>query len=578
MVCAPQPLAVEEGVKVLRRGGNAIDAALVVAMVQGVIDPQMCGIGGTGSLHLYSADRGESRLIDFHGRVGSRAAPEMWQELVVAEARSGEGYLIKGHLNDVGYQSVTIPGTVAGLYQALERYGSVSWKEVLQPAIELAAEGFTVTPDLARWFASMSRDGVRVDTLARLCATEESCRIYTHDGEPYQAGEVLAQPDLARTLGRLADEGPEVFYHGELAQVIARDFETNGGLITSDDLESYVARVNLPLEASYRGFTVRSSPAPGGGISVLQQLRILDAYDLSAMGHNSPEYIDLVARTMQAAYTDRANLIGDPAFVDVPVDDLLGEERAGYWRERIDNRAHTSVPRWRVVDTPTTTHVSVVDGGGSCAALTHTLGASSGVITPGLGFTYNNCMNCINPVPGHPDSIAPGKSRLIGLSPTIVYRDEQPVLVLGAPGGTRIMGAVLQTIFNWVDFGMSPLEAVSAPRFDCQGDVIDLEARIPRDVAEGLRRLGHEAARSLHSYDEFFALVHAIEIDRGRGRLRGGADPRRGGVALEAQSKVQSPKSKVENEEGHGRDNQIRGRGRVEEGPRVSQVHIRSHR
>lgn len=531
-IAAPQPLAAEEGVRVLRQGGNAVDAALVAALVQGVIDPHMGGIGGGGSLVVYQASSGECTVIDCHGRAGAGARPDMWQDLVTGEWRGGLGYRLRDAVNDVGYQSITTPGFLAGVQQALERFGSISWKAMLEPAVALAAEGFTVTPDLARWLSSASDDPARVGTPTRLWATAESRRIFTRDGSPLRLGDELIQLDLARTLGRLAEEGADAFYHGEIAAIMAGDLEANGALVTADDLANYVARINLPVEARYRGLVVRSSPPPAGGVTLLQLLTILEAYDLPTLGHNTPTYVDLVARAMQATFTDRAMLVGDPLFVDVPVQALLSAERAEQWRTRIDARETITVPRWRPAEAPTTTHVTAVDDAGTCATFSHTLGASSGVVTPGLGFTYNNCMNGMDPIPGRPNSIAPGKSRLTGMCPTVVFRDGRPILALGGPGGTRAISAVLQTILNWADFGMSPVEAVSAPRFHCHGEVVDLEARIPRDVVQELQRRGHEVERSLHSYDAFFGLVHAVELDHAAGRPRPAADPRAGGAAL----------------------------------------------
>jgi len=233
---------------------------------------------------------------------------------------------------------------------------------------------------------------------------------------------------------------------------------------------------------------------------------------------------------MQWAYRDWANHLADPEFADVPVDRLTSKARAEEVRRAIDRGERFTVPRWRANETGTT-HLSVVDQWGNAVALTHSLGSSAGVVTDGLGFQYNNCMNCFNPVPGHPNAIAPGKARVTGLTPTIVLKDNTPVLVLGAPGGTRITTGVFQTILNVLDFGMTATEAVSAPRFDCQGPIIDVEARISERACAGLRRRGHEVQKTPAAYWGF-PLVHAIRVDPGSGALDGGADPRGEGMAL----------------------------------------------
>jgi gamma-glutamyltranspeptidase/glutathione hydrolase len=265
-------------------------------------------------------------------------------------------------------------------------------------------------------------------------------------------------------------------------------------------------------------------------MTLLEMLNIVEGYDLRDFGFNSEAYIDLLARTMQWAYRDWANYLADPEFADVPVAHLTSKDYAAEARRAIDRGEHFSVPRWRAAERGTT-HLSVVDQWGNVVALTHSLGDSSGVVTTGLGFQYNNYMKCFNPIPGHPNSIVPGKARVSGLCPTIILKDGKPVLVVGAPGGTRITTGVFQTILNVLDFGMSATEAVSVPRFDCQGPSISVEARIPGTVCDGLRRRGHGIEQSLASYWPNPRL-HIICIDPATGALEGGADPRDEGMAL----------------------------------------------
>jgi gamma-glutamyltranspeptidase/glutathione hydrolase len=338
------------------------------------------------------------------------------------------------------------------------------------------------------------------------------------------------QRDYARTLERLAAVGPADFYRGQIAHAMAADITRHGGFVTFEDLAAYTPRLQAPLRGTYRGYTVFTDPPPSGGMTLLEMLNIVEGYDLPGLGFNSEPYIDLLARTMQWAYRDWANHLGDPEYGDVPVTRLVAKEHAAAARGAIDHGDRITVPRWRAAERGTT-HISVVDQWQNAVSLTHSLGDSSGVVTDGLGFQYNNCMKCFNPIPDHPNSIAAGKARVSGLCPTIITKDGRPVLVVGAPGGTRITTGVFQTILNVLDFGMSATEAVSAPRIDCQGATISVEARIPATVCQGLQRRGHAVERSPAAYWTG-PLVHLICIDPATGTLDGGADPRGEGMAL----------------------------------------------
>jgi gamma-glutamyltranspeptidase/glutathione hydrolase len=343
---------------------------------------------------------------------------------------------------------------------------------------------------------------------------------------------VLINHDLARSLETIAQDGPQDFYQGSLAGQIARDMEAHAGLITEEDLRNYQVIVTEPLVSHYRGYTVASSPAPNGGITVIEMLKILEGYDLSSLGFNSADTIQVVSQAMRAAFADRNRLVGDPLFTDVPSDVLVSEAHAQRWRDRIEHGEPFGAAPALPVEAPDTTHVSVIDRAGSCVSLTHTLGICSGVVTRGLGFLYNECMRLFDPIPGGPNAIAPGKRRVTGMAPTLLFKDDELFMVLGAPGGNRIMGAVLHTILNVVDHGMSLLEAVSAPRVDCQGERIEVEGRIPKWTCEELTRRGFQVVRDVASHGSFPARVHGILVDRERGQLVGAADPRDYGMAL----------------------------------------------
>jgi len=519
MITAPQPLAVDAGAQVLAEGGNAVDAATTAAFVQMVVDPRNCGVGGFGMMNIHTAATKKEVILDFHGKAGAKVKPDMWESELIQENPSGYGYTLKNQVNERGYKAITTPGTVAGLYKALTAYGTMTWKEVIQPAIKVASEGFEVDTGTAN-----ARKSVPI-------GSETSPWVTVGKSSYEGGGEFIANPDMARTFSLLAEGGADVFYRGDLARRIAADMERGGGFITLEDLVRYEVTVTQPIYLDYRGYTLASNHPPGGGVTILQMLKILEGYELASMGHLTPAYIYTVSMAMKAAWADRANLVGDAAFVDVPIASLLSEERAAKWRSKIDAREKITIPRWHPQESPNTTHLSAVDQWGNVVGLTHSLGAGSDVITQGLGFMYNNCMNCFNPIPGQVNSILPGKSRTTGMAPTLVKIGEKPYFTVGAPGGTRIVTGILHAILNVLDHSMTATEAIAAPRFDCQGDVIIAQSRIAPSVCERVKAMGHDINRTLSSYGGI-ASVHGIIIHPETGQLDGGADPGSGGMAL----------------------------------------------
>ncbi|MBI3761439.1 MAG: gamma-glutamyltransferase, partial [Chloroflexi bacterium] len=483
MIVAPEPPAVEEGAKVLMNGGNAIDAAVTCALVQGVVNPQMCGIGGYALLNVRLAgERSRSIVLDAPALAGSKTTPAMWQDEFIRLSPDGWGYFLKNKVNDLGYTSICAPGTVKALSAMLEGWGTIAWERAVAPAARIAEEGFKVDSHLAAGWKTPADYPEESSLLDYVKGNPEASRIYLKgDGRSYEAGETFRNPDYARTLRQLAERGADDFYHGGLAHRMSEDLTANGSYVTAQDFADYQLREARPVVGEYRGHRIETSPAPHGGPTLIAILNILEGYDLRALGHNSPEYIYRVSMAMKAAFADRNPRLGDPAFVDVPLEWMTSKARAGEWREHINSGQPIAVSL-ADPEPPDTTHLSVVDRDGNCVALTHSLGMSSGVITPGLGFMYNNSMVNFHPFPDHPNSIAPRKGRTTGMTPTIVYRDDRPALVIGAPGASRIITAVLQVILNVLDFGMSIGEAVLAPRFDCQGDLIRCHARIPEFV------------------------------------------------------------------------------------------------
>ena len=330
---------------------------------------------------------------------------------------------------------------------------------------------------------------------------------------------------MADTLDAIGAGGADEFYRGKLGQRIAADLEANGSFVTARDLADYTPKVHEPVTGAYRGYTISSNPPPGSGATLIEMLQILDHFDLGALDHGSAEHLDLVARAMAAAHVDRNEHLGDPDFSDVPTDLLVSKDRAAHWAEVIKAGDFPSTDKAEPASC--TTHLSVYDETGNAVSCTHTLGTGSGVITPGLGFVYNNSMKLFDPFPGTRNSMAPGKARTTGMVPTIVYRDGKPVIIVGAPGGSVIISAVLQTILNIVDFGMSPVEAVTVPRIHCEGAAIHAEARVQGSVCRDLESLGHTVKQSVLSFDPVMSRGHVITIQDGK--WQGGADPRGGG-------------------------------------------------
>jgi gamma-glutamyltranspeptidase/glutathione hydrolase len=365
----------------------------------------------------------------------------------------------------------------------------------------------------------------------RLAFTEASRALYCRpDGTPKRVGDRVVNRDLGHTLRLIAKHGDDVFYEGEIAQAIAEDMRRHDGLLTAEDLIGWRTVRNAPLWGAYRGYRVSSNRPPGGGILLLEMLNILEHFDLGKLEHNSAEYVRIVAEAMKRATIDKDRHVGDPKFVDVPVERLTGQAYATALAQEIRARRKADVPRFNAGGGPSrdTTHVSVIDAEGSCVSMTHSLGMPSGVVTRGLGFMYNGCMGVFDPRPGRAGSLAPGKARFSSVVPSIVFEGDRPHIVIGAPGATQIAMGVLQVLLNAIDFDMTMVEAVSAPRFSATSNAIDVSNRIPRGVQRELEQDGYEVVRSPNTYG--FAAVHAIRVHPDG--LDGGADPGHDGIVM----------------------------------------------
>jgi gamma-glutamyltranspeptidase/glutathione hydrolase len=529
MVVAPQPEAVEAGALVLKRGGNAVDAAMTCALVQTVVDPMMCGIAGFGTLQLFLPKKGYHGFIDFHTTAPAAATEDMWQDKIESQSRDGFGFILTDRANEAGYESIMTPGSLKAYYEAVEEFGTLEWQDIVQPAIDYAEEGFTVRPHVDEFWHASNVMG-RMATVDKLKQVEAARKIYfDEEGNTYPVGARVKNPDMKRTLERIRDGGADVFYSGDLGEEIIVDVKRNGGFLSLEDLKSYKTVRNKPVWGQYRGYRVASNQPPGGGVTVVEMLQILEHFDLAAMGHNSADYIATVAEAMKWATIDKDQHIGDPAFVDVPVDILTSKAHAAAYADRIKAGEKANVVRYgQPTEVKDTTHLCVVDGDGNAVSMTHSLGMPSGVVSEGFGFMYNGCMGAFDPRPGYPGSIAPGKRRFTAMSPTIVFDGDDPYIVVGAPGGTFITMGILQAILNVVDFGMSMFEAVAAPRITANSNTIDVSNRIPRFITDELEGRGYPVARSPFSF--VFAGVHGVRIKNGK--MDGGADPGRDGMSL----------------------------------------------
>jgi gamma-glutamyltranspeptidase / glutathione hydrolase len=524
VVVAPQPLAAEIGAELLARGGNAFDAAIGTAFAQMVTDPQMCGLGGFGCATY--AGPGGSEHIAFHARAGSRATPDMWAKDFKGRTELGNYTLFDDHRANLGHTSVGTPGVVAGL-ASLHRHARLPWAELIEPASKLARNGFPA-PEYAFEFVHRAQQPGMPSGEQRMTYTPDSARLWCRtDGSIKQPGDHWSNADLANTLERLARSGARDFYSGELAKQIARELASGGGYVTEDDLHAYDIRRSEPIDGTFRGLAVRSAAPPASGITCVQMLQILDRFD--RLIPEEPRSYVLLASAMHEAFAARLQAVGDPDFVDIPVAELTAAEWAAAAAERIKRKV--MLPSVASVGGEGTTHVSTYDEDGNAVALTHTLGIFSGVIVPGTGIALNSGMDLFDPIPGGPNSIQPGKARVSGMAPTIVFDGHRPAIVSGAPGTNAIVTSVLQVIVGLVDGRLTPVEAVSAPRVHCEGGPVFVEGRVGRQGREALAEAGFDLRLMPTNYVPGFGRNQAISIDA-RGQFRGASDPRRdGGMA-----------------------------------------------
>lgn len=520
MVVSQESLASDIGFQVIKNGGNAIDAAVATAFALAVTHPTAGNIGGGGFI-VYRPATGGPVAYDFREMAPAGASPTMW-------LKDGK-YDVDLHHHS--HRSVGVPGTVAGLHLAWKEHGSKPWKDLVLPAVALAREGFEVTHGLALSLKAM---------LPKFEKYPATVAQFSKQGVPYEAGEILRQPDLARTLQRIADHGPAGFYEGETAELIEKEMRANDGLITRADLKAYQAKQRAVVTGTYRGYEIISMPPPSsGGIAIIQMLNILEGWDLRTHGYGSAQNVHYMIEAMRRAFADRAQFVADPDFnPDIPVAKLISKDYAAQLRRTINPaKASKSEPTsftWPA-ESNETTHFSVVDAQRNAVALTYTLEYAYGsyIVVPGAGFLLNNEMGDFNAGPGltddkgligtAPNLAQPGKRMISSMTPTIVTKDGKLFMVTGTPGGRTIINTVLGTILNAVDWRMNAQEAVDAGRIHHQWlpDHVRVEPfALSADTLKLLRGMGHTVVEGSNQGAAEVIMVHPS------GRLEGGVDRR----------------------------------------------------
>jgi len=548
IVVSVHELASRAGIEMMQAGGNAVDAAVATGFALAVVHPPAGNLGGGGFMLVRMAD-GKTRFLDYREKAPAAATRNMYLD--------AQGNVIEG-ASEIGYKAIAVPGSVAGMVYAEQKYGKLTLKQVLAPAIRLAREGYSLNWEEARDFHDKY-----------LAEFAESRRIFQRGGKYYQPGEIFRQPDLARTLERIAAK-PDDFYHGSLARELAAAMQKGGGLITADDLAHYEVKEREPIRGTYRGYEIISAPPPSsGGTVLIEALNILEGYDLAKMEDRSAQSIHYTTEAFRRAFFDRAEFMGDPDFSKIPVAQLIDKRYGTAWRNSID-RDHASASKelkrpaifseleqYAAThpgpeanhESPHTTHYSVVDAEGNAVAVTTTINDwwGSRVTAEGLGFLMNDEMDDFSSKPGVPNAdgliqgaanaIGPGKRPLSSMTPTIVVRDGKAFLVLGSPGSSKIITTVANVLMGVVDYGMNIQEAVNAPRFHNQWlpDVLNVERWFSPDTVQALRKMGYHVQFGLREGSDagsYWSDAECIAIDAKSGERLGASDGRNNGKAV----------------------------------------------
>lgn len=504
------------GLDILKQGGNAIDAAVAVGFALGVCEPQSSGIGGGGFMIIRFAKTGETKFIDFREIAPKKSTPDMW-------VLDKDGNVI-GDEKEHGGKSIGVPGAVKGFLYALEKYGNLSRKDVIQPSVDLAKNGYKVS-------AIMNMD--MKNELKILQQYPETSKIYLKDNKPYNVGDTLKNPDLAKTMEKIIKEGEKAFYEGEIAEAIVKSVNEAKGVMTLEDLKNYNIRVNNPVSGTYRGYEILTSAPPStGGAHIIQILNILENYDLKNIPAGSTEYYHLLSESMKMAFADRAKFMGDTEFVKIPLKGVISKDYAKTLKDKIDmtkSQDYSEGDPWKF-ESKDTTHYSIIDKEGNIVAVTNTVNGvfASGVVAKGTGILLNNEMDDFDTGYGKANSIEAYKKPLSSMSPTIILKDGKPVASLGGLGAQKIITGITQVIIQLIDYDKDIQAAIDFPRIHDAYGTLTYEDRIDKKVIRELEALGHKLKDGGEWLE--YPCIQGVTIKDGV--LRGGADPRRDGKAL----------------------------------------------
>ncbi|MCW3992320.1 MAG: gamma-glutamyltransferase [Candidatus Bathyarchaeota archaeon] len=548
--------AAEAGLKMLKRGGNAIDAGVAAGFCNTVLEPYMAALGGLGFMLIYLAEEDKTVAIDFNARAPQKATPDMYKVIGPAAAGGTRIFEVENSENSMSAKAISVPTTCAGFCLAHELYGKLPREDVIAPAIHLAAEGFEASWDAALYLARIMSE------VRRNPAIDD---IWYPGGYPLVSGMRVVQPDFGRLLKRIAREGPDAVYRGEVAAAIEREVQKEGGILTREDLERYEPTVSEPLTVSYRDYTIAAVPTPSGGITALETFNILENFDLEPMGHNTAEYIHTFVECTRHAFADRFRFLGDWEHANVPLEgflskgyakecsDLVDPEKAAMepelsqepWIHYLDRAIHDPwrfdpQPRPKTLPGPATasseegtTHFNVVDKERNVVSCTHTPGFRTGIVPPGTGFYLTPGMGWFIPKPGYANSVAGWKRPVLNMAPLMVLRDGVPVVSQGSPGARRIINRNTQVVLNVIEFGLGIQDAIDAPIVDASGRETLVDSRLPSDVVDELRGMKHRVKVVEEGPGVWhFARPSGIVIDHEEGLLHGGVDIFRPAVAM----------------------------------------------
>ncbi|MDD7392223.1 MAG: gamma-glutamyltransferase [Fusobacterium gastrosuis] len=504
------------GLDVLKQGGNAIDAAVAVGFALGVCEPQSSGIGGGGFMIIRFAKTGETKFIDFREIAPKKSTPDMW-------ILDKDGNVI-GDEKEHGGKSIGVPGAVKGFLYALDKYGNLSRKDVIQPAVDLANNGYKVS-------AIMNMD--MNNELKLIQQYPETAKIYLKDNKPYNVGDTLKNPDLAKTMEKIIKDGEKAFYEGEIAEAIVKSTNKANGIMSLEDLKNYDIRVNEPVSGTYRGYEIlTSAPPSSGGAHIIQILNILENYNLKDVPAGSTKFYHLLSESMKMAFADRAKFMGDTEFIKIPLKGVIDKDYAKTLKDKIDmtkSQDYSEGDPWKF-ESKDTTHYSIIDKEGNIVAVTNTVNGvfASGVVAEGTGILLNNEMDDFDTGHGKANSIEAFKKPLSSMSPTIILKDGKPVASLGGLGAQKIITGIAQVIIQLIDYEKDIQEAIDFPRIHDAYGTLTYEGRIDKNVIAELKALGHELKDGGEWLE--YPCIQGVTIKDGV--LRGGADPRRDGKAL----------------------------------------------